>query len=178
MINSVTFFTSHSAKGIILLYSNIEFHTTHRAHFANPAFYEDHDSELPPGVTIQSDIIDSNVLRLFIEHQYRYELFFKDSCQLGQQSDTIKNIDRRVEGIKNCLKKLYLVYVDDSLVTDLDFIFYKNERYNQKGFLNWIDIGYLPIGKHEVRLEIRNLAGIRLRRFIPFYKSSPKIKPQ
>ncbi len=173
-IGAVTWHVSKSIVGSNVYYSGLDMFTLSREHFTSDQYYQDKNSDIPPEISIQSDVIDENVLKLFIEHKRNYELFFKDSCSLGDAIDTIANVDEKAKAIKHCLSQFYHVYIDDTLVANLDFVFYKNEKFNQKGFLNWIDIGHLEKGIHQVKVQGSLSDRIRFRYFVPFYKSIPK----
>ncbi len=171
---AVTWQFSISMFGTNSYYSGLDLYSMTPQYFASDQFYQDKNSEIPPQMSIQSDVIDEDVLKLFIEHKKNYELFFIDSCSIAASLDTIADARVKARGIQDCLKQFYHVYIDDSLVSNLDFIFYKNERLNQKGFLNWIDIAYLNKGPHKIRLEGSYKGRARFNFYLPFYKSSPK----
>ncbi len=111
-------------------------------------YYEDQNEEFYSyQAQIPSDIIEGNVLRLFIP------------VMIGKEDSIMKyaNYDSLVlanEGMKkgardlSAIKKFYHVYLDDSLIADLPIFYHYRLSTNQPGYLMYIDISSLTQGMH------------------------------
>ena len=112
---------------------------------------------------IQSDIIENDVLRLFVRHQPQYEDTIRAMCNYAVREDTMS--DNRLE--LECLGNFYRVHLQDSLYAPVDWYFHQHPVSEQKGILTWIDIADLPRGSHvlNVRTPLKGNYAV-----IPFFK--------
>ena len=112
---------------------------------------------------IQSDIIEDDVLRLFVRHQPQFEDTIKAMCNYEVREDTMS--DNRLE--LECLGKFYQVFLQDSLYAPVDWYFHQHPVSEQKGILTWIDVAELPRGPYvlAVRTLLKDDYAV-----IPFFK--------
>ncbi|MGB1241508.1 MAG: hypothetical protein ACPG49_03235 [Chitinophagales bacterium] len=52
-----------------------------------------------------------------------------------------------------CLGQLYEIAIDDSIMREVDYAFFKYDKYDEKGLKTIIDIDYLGRGKHYVSIQ-------------------------
>jgi len=115
-------------------------------------YYDDQNTEDYSLVAhLQSDIIRGNTLRFFVVSRADREESIQEFCgydSLMMELDTAKQyIDL------HCIKTFYQVYIDDSLLTDLEWKFHFKSHTKQKGLLTWIGIRHLDEGLHYLRLK-------------------------
>ena len=100
--------------------------------------------------TIQSDIIDDDVLRLFVALREEYEDSIKAQCNYQLQKDTVSN--DQLLGI-TCLSDFYKVAISDSLYASPGWFYHQHPNTGREGILAWIDIAKLPRGKHVIAVH-------------------------
>ncbi len=112
---------------------------------------------------IQSDVIEGDVLRLFVRHQAQFEDTIRAMCHYEVREDT--TADNRLE--LECLGNFYQVFLQDSLYAPVNWYFHQHPVNEQKGILTWIDIAALPRGPHvlRVRTPLKDKYAV-----IPFFK--------
>jgi len=133
-------------------------------------YYEDQNEELfSYQAQIPSDIIDGNVLRLFIPAGVIKE----DSIRAYLNYDSLvvasKGMTRDARDMP-AIKKFYHVYLDDSLVREYPLLYHFRLKTNQPGYLAYIDIAQLPQGMHT--LEVGGPPSMYKNRWasIPFFR--------
>jgi hypothetical protein len=104
---------------------------------------------------------------------------FKAFARSGIQSEFIfgwnahDNHDLSSDSSLLCVQTLYQITVADSLFTDLNYHFFRYEKYNELGLKTVIDVDYLPRGEHLLKVDFQNdkdsLVWKQLE-FIPFWK--------
>ncbi|MEM9326878.1 MAG: hypothetical protein AAGA85_14525 [Bacteroidota bacterium] len=135
--------------------------------------YEGHyqDKEAVPSVQVQipSDIIRDDVLRVFIPARIQYQ----DSLDKFMNYDSVLNItDESFDRGKYMLQQIASFYrltlADSTFQTQM--YFQNNRRTDQRGYLTFLNIGYLPEGLYE--LEVSGPEHMYEDRFavVPFYK--------
>jgi hypothetical protein len=102
--------------------------------------------------SIQSDIIKDDVLKLFITHYSVFDDSVKTLCDYrvfdsSESTDSLKLV---------CMTEFYNVSVDDSLYTDINWLFHYNNQTKHRGIVSYLDISHLPKGMHSVDIELKN----------------------
>ena len=118
---------------------------------------------------IPSDVIDGNVLRLFIPVDISKEDSIRKYANYDSLLTAMKDEDRSNVMLK-ALSTYYHVYIDDSLLQDLPFLFNFKPKTSQQGYLVYIDITELPKGLHH--LQVAGPKAMYKYHFadIPFYR--------
>ncbi len=116
-------------------------------------YYDDQNEEnFSYQAHIPSDIINGNTLRLFVVANVDRE----DSMRKFVSYDSLLQIHpdtgRQFIDI-HTIRSFYEIYLNDSLISPLDWKFHYKVRTRQRGYLTYIDITDLPVGLHEVRVK-------------------------
>lgn len=120
----------------------------------NLVFHGHYDDQNENRVSIQaqipSDIIDDDVLRLFIPSDISKE----DSIRKFANYDSLV----KTKGFKaqnddlNVVSKFYHIYLNDSLLTNLPWFYHYKTKTNQQGYLIYINIKNVPEGLHQLKI--------------------------
>lgn len=114
---------------------------------------------------IQSDVIKDSYLRLFIPYNVNYNKLLKTSCpdlkpvmerfttsfSLISTSLPVQKSD--VEASLRCFSDFYIVSIDDSVYTDLNFLFYRHTNNAEPGIITNIPIDHLNSGFHLLKVK-------------------------
>lgn len=138
---------------------------------AYSGYYDDQNQDIYSiRASIPSDIIDENVLRLFIPANVSYEdsiVAYAKKEPFKEQMDTLRGNPYRIQAVRN----YYRIFLGDSLLTDYPIKFHYKTHTSQKGYLMYLDIATLQRGMHE--LAVKRLNGdknpLDMAR-IPFYR--------
>ena len=112
--------------------------------------YDDQNEENPSfRAHIPSDIINGNVLKLFVVANIRYE----DRMEQHTPMDSLKLLHQDTSDL--ALKMIsignfYQILIDGQPIEDLSWLFHYKTHVRQRGYLTYIDISHLPEGMHEV----------------------------
>ena len=113
-------------------------------------YYEDQNSGwYSVQAQIPSDIIDGNVLRLFIPADIEKE----DSIRMYSNYDSLAKStppQKMAQLSLEVTKKFYHVYLNDSLLNNLPWYFHYKTSTRQRGFLTYVDIRNLDQGIHTI----------------------------
>jgi hypothetical protein len=132
-------------------------------------------------VSIQSDIVGSKYLKLFIVHQKAIERLMDIDCQQKAQSKN-KEIEQRK--MLACYQEFYKVYIDSQPISQLKWRYYQHPTTNEKGIITFISIEDLTATEHlvEVKLNVNTKKELEeLKKFgmkddiyayIPFWKET------
>jgi len=121
--------------------------------------------------SITSDVVSSEYLPLFIRYSVKHNEALDSICTdytPTKSSIFVSGVQRRgfndpfyaeedADKLLACLSRLYDVYVNDSLYTDLDFYFYNHPNDGEKGLRTMIYTGDLPEGKNIICIRRRSL---------------------
>lgn len=154
-------------------YSQISLWEDTQGFGAYTGYYDDQIDDIKSiEASIQSDIVRGNTIRLFIVMRAQREDSIKAYCNL----DSLLKIDGilRADANLQCLSKFYSITIDDSTFTDLSMKFHYKSKTKQKGLLTYLDIRYLDIGLHHLKIQMpdsmyRNNTIAN----IPFYREEP-----
>jgi hypothetical protein len=138
------------------LYSN----TFHQHYLINSnRVYENllPSGELFSNAFIQSDIIQDNFLKLFVCHKRYFEQIY-----LGQNIKNLRisinelekqgDVKETYRFINTEINNLYKVYIDDDLVDSIEWYFNIHPKTISNGVVSYIDIAFLSIGHHNVKI--------------------------
>ncbi|HPM30848.1 MAG TPA: hypothetical protein PLJ60_10995, partial [Chryseolinea sp.] len=134
-------------------FSRIEFWHSSSSNSAYSGYYDDQNDELfSVRAQIPSDVIETNVLRLFIpvniKHEKEIREYVKyDSLRKLSPDQSIAEIDAQVT------RKFYHIYLDGNLLGDLPWLFHYKMKTGQRGYLTYIDIKSLSEGMHHVEVD-------------------------
>jgi hypothetical protein len=99
-------------------------------------------------VQIQSDIISSNVLRVFIVHRTAFEKeHILPLCQYEQRKDSVPEDSL----IMTCLNSFYDLEIDTKAINP-PFYYQKRSKTRQEGVVAYVDIKHLKRGMHELSI--------------------------
>lgn len=126
------------------------------------------------GLTIPSDVIETNFLKIFIGYPKRLDKELAKICKPDVFPDSLgkaEKEEREGENAITCLNSFYQLYVNDSLYQN-DFIFYKHPITNELGLITYLPTQDFRKGKNMLRM-IRNYVDSADRksseRFLPFW---------
>lgn len=156
----------NSSSGQVDNWTNIELYSRRTSLNVFSGYYEDRNVEYSSfNVQIPSDVIETNVLRVFININMNYHDMIKEACQYDSLSEVVKNVDSlRL----TCVTDYYHLFLNDSLVTDYQMKFHDNQRTSQKGVLCYLDIRNLDMGYQELKLTRPDTSRVISR--VPFYR--------
>ena len=148
-------------------WSYIDMYSAHTKYNAFSGYYEDRNEEYVSfKAQIPSDVIDSNVLRLFITLNVDNQPKIKKYYNYDSLSTTIRNRDSLKLA---CVKDYFRILIGDSLVTDYSARFQHNQKSDQRGVVNYIDISSLEDDLYTVHITEPDSTVISR---ISFYKST------
>lgn len=136
-------------------------------------YYKDsNNSDFLLAPEIQSDMIKSNVVEVFIPI-FDYESSMRETvCGVyDEQTDKSKPEQRlhRSEYLNECYKKYHNIFLDDKKI-ETSYLRYNNHyKTNQFGILAFIDLEGVSKGLHEIKIEKINSEEAFLKWTIPFY---------
>jgi len=121
--------------------------------------------------SIASDVVDSEYLPLFIRYDVKSNEVLDTLCidyTPTKNSIFVSGISKRgfndpfykeedADKLLNCLSRLYNVYVNDSLIPDLDIYYYMHPNNNERGLRTMIYTGDLPMSKNTIRVTRQSL---------------------
>jgi len=164
------------------LLSTVDFKAKNDRFQSFSGHYADAFGEEPSRVVqIPSDVIEMNVLPVFIVHSSgNEEEGIKPLCDYDAK---IGDDNLLPDSLKlACLKSFYVVGVDDSTYQDVPMFYRENPQTRQNGLIAWLDISYLPKGLHRLNLyyrfppdEDRPESFLIRRAVVEFYKTSDMI---
>ena len=166
---TITFFlvgfnanTSSSSRKL----SQLEFYGGTEGTFHSSSAYENLDGGSSyQRASIQSDIVKEDVLRLFITHYSYYDDSVKVLCDYKEMLSSYSTDSLKLE----CLSQFYMVSVDDSTYSDIDWRFHLHQVNKHRGIIAYLDISQLERGNHIVEINHKNWPRKRYQQ-IPFYK--------
>ena len=89
-------------------------------------------------------------MRLFVVSRADREEDIQEFCKYDSLIAELDTARRYVD--LYCHKEFYHIYIDDSLVSNLDWKFHFKSQTNQKGLLTWIGITGLSEGLHHLKV--------------------------
>jgi len=120
--------------------------------------------------SIASDVVNAEYLPLFIRYSVKHNEVLDSLCTdytPTKSSIFVSGIhkgfrdpyyaEEDADKLLTCLSRLYSVYVDDSLYTDLEFFFYSYPNHKTHGLRTMIYTGDLPEGKNTIRIARKRL---------------------
>ncbi|MFT4785395.1 MAG: hypothetical protein ACI8QD_000083 [Cyclobacteriaceae bacterium] len=134
-------------------------------------YYDDQNQEkFSVRASIPSDVIDGNVLRLFVvAHVDNQDSITAWTKKLPQKIkfDSLKGAAKMSEAVRTYFR----VKIDDSEYDDLPMKFHFKSHTQQKGYLFYIDISGLNRGLHDLTLSVpRGESAFQIAAKIPFYR--------
>ena len=121
---------------------------------------------------IESDKIESNVLKIFIP-VYSYEKTFQTRLcnRFEKEIENSLELQREAKNIYalNCYQKYYHIYIDDKKVP-VDYLRHNgHSRTKQAGVVSYLDISNLKKGMHNIEVRKKFEDNETLKWKIPFY---------
>jgi hypothetical protein len=89
--------------------------------------------------SIQSDIIDQGILKLFIVADIKVEGLIKQYVKYGSTVSAQPQMSKRDLNLA-AIETFYHIYIDDSLKLDYKLLFHYNTATEMKGYLAYIDV--------------------------------------
>jgi hypothetical protein len=116
----------------------------YHGHYSNLA-----EDKLSRAAHIQSDVITSDhpYIRLFVNHRASDEVFISDWCEMETLEDATSA--SQLDSLRlDCMGKYYRVQIGDSVFTDIEWLYFQFPKDMQKGIISYLDVSYLPQGRH------------------------------
>jgi hypothetical protein len=132
--------------------SNIDLWNNRMNTAAFSGYYDDQNADTYSlRAHIQSDIIRGNTIRLFVVARVDLE----DSIKRYSNYDSlITNLDTARRYIDlHAMSNFYHIYIDDSLLSNLEWRFHYKTQTQQKGILTWINIRNLDEGLYDISIN-------------------------
>ncbi len=149
-------------------YLETSFNSVSRMNYENLRKKDD-----PLFATIQNDIIDKNVVRLFVKAQGMLGRFYsKDST--SKKGDRWSDLSDQKQS--TYADRFVNISIDGVRYKNLDWKDYKHPIRYEDGFLNYIDISKLENGAHSLTVEFDTSAMNNLQQKILMDKDPPLIK--
>lgn len=146
--------------------SRLEFFGSTQSNFASSNSYENmNPTSKFQQVTIQSDIIKDEVLRIFVSHNIAFEDSIRVNCDYKKLENNTSTDSLKLV----CLGNFYNVAIDDSLYNAPDWLFHYDNTTNHRGIIGYVDISHLERGSHRLDLRLTNWH-LKNYAIIPFYK--------
>lgn len=171
----ITFFYIEVSKGSNTVYdtgtfSNVSLWDARNGSFNYSGFYDDQTRQGAScfGATIQSDIIDEDVIRLFVLVNVSLEDSIKANANLDEAIQANPDTARS-QLYLHAIQSFYQVSINDSLMSNQEWLFHYNKQTNQRGYLTYLDIADLPRGTHKISIRSSGKGGWRAFT-IPFYR--------
>ncbi|WNB18490.1 hypothetical protein [Marivirga arenosa] len=154
------------------VFSRLEIWNNNKGNRALEGFYQDKNSSNPSGIIqIPSDIINGNILRVFIPLSISMEdsikKFIKYDSVMSSKKENFNKGRYFLKGLSN----FYKLSIDDSIFNTKSYFQYNNST-NRKGIITYLNVGYLKEGLYE--LEMRGPKEMYKNSFaiVPFYKTN------
>jgi len=120
-------------------------HQLFHGHYENLA-----DGAYSRNIILPSDVVEDNVLRVFIVHRTGYEK--QSIMKLCDYENSAAQDSLVLDDLKmDCLDQFYDLKVDGQLV-ETDFLFHKHQKSKQDGLIAYLDIAHLEKGVHVLEL--------------------------
>ncbi|MBK8966346.1 MAG: hypothetical protein R3D58_09855 [Saprospiraceae bacterium] len=128
-----------------------------------PAHYDQlrQPNNLMPALTIQSDVVEGPVLRLFVAYRKWLDGPLEKHCgQLQLPKDLGKNAQRIMKDSFNmaCLSGFFQLSVNDSVFTQPDWAFYTHPETGSHGLLGYVPTTGFQTGKNILSIRIPSTA--------------------
>jgi hypothetical protein len=126
-------------------------------------------------LTIQSDVIKDNFLRLFVVYPKRLDMRLKNFCpepRLDRKLNSDKQKEQTDKYYLECFSRYNRVLLNDSVQTELDYVYHRHPHTGEKGFLTFIDLKDAKRGKNELKIirpQIENPKKDTTFYIVPFY---------
>ncbi|HAA10263.1 MAG TPA: hypothetical protein DCE41_00670 [Cytophagales bacterium] len=140
------------------LYSRITYWVESQGSAVSPQYYTDQMQGQPSlRAHIPSDIIEGDVLRLFVVANVLYKTYLdehlsQDSLQLAHPEAT------SVELLQLTIKEFITVTLDGEVQPIDNWYFHYHQTAGQRGYLAYLDISQLPRGMHHVNVYLGTYA--------------------
>jgi hypothetical protein len=114
-----------------------------------PGHYADRAGDKPSAlIQIPSDVIERNVLSVFVVHRSAYEeRYIKPSCNYDSRQDSIGHDTL----VMDCLSRFYNLRLDGEPV-EAEYLFTRKQKPYQVGLQTYLDITHLEKGLHYLEL--------------------------
>ncbi|MEL7148816.1 MAG: hypothetical protein AAFO69_20750, partial [Bacteroidota bacterium] len=162
--------TSFQLNSPNIFFSRIDIWSSDRGVFAYEGFYQDHQSARPStNLQISSEVVKDDVMKVFIPLRVGME----DSLKRFIAYDSIDTISsssfNRGQYFLDKLGEFYRLSIGDSTFSTKGY-FQSAPATRQKGYITYLNVGYLEEGFYELRLE--GPSGMFSNPFavVPFYK--------
>ena len=131
-------------------FSRISFWDSSQGYSAFSGYYDDQNEDYPSvRAHIPSDIINGDVLRLFVVANIRYE----DNIEKNFPRDSLKELypDTSSAALNNmAVASFFQVRLNGKKMDSLKWLFHYKNHLDQRGYLTYISLEYLKEGLHEV----------------------------
>ncbi len=147
-----------------ILYSDT-FHTEYLISASSVYESEIPEGELIRSACIQSDIIKDDFLKLLVPHKryWEYQYTYNELSEISMKIDSLDQDGKIEETYKYIMSKydqLYRVYLDDTLINNINWYFYLHPKTVAGGIITYVDIANLEKGHHQLRILLIDNAQI------------------
>ena len=147
-------------KGTSLPYIHQYYASYDRETSLSRSYYEDQRSKnIPRVATIQSDVISTHYIRLFIAYPKKNDIFLDSLCGNIKKTDIkdeyLSKLHESQEKLK-CLESAYKIHLNDSLFAKNEFMFYEFEN-TEKGVMMYIPSQLCKKGKNQLKITAKKI---------------------
>ncbi len=131
-------------------------------------------------VSIQSDVIEDNYIKLFINYPKKLDKEIQKICPKPKIDAKLDNLDKQLfldNYHLECLHQYFKVYLNDSLIKKPAFVFLKNPNAGEKGLQSYISTENCQKGKNLLQVEYiitRRSKPDTIKHIIPFWYAQKK----
>lgn len=107
-------------------------------------------------VSIQSDVIKDNYIKLFINYTKRLDVYVQKNCSEPSIDTKLNKEKQKIELDRHhlkCLENYFKIYLNDSLITKPELIFYTHPNAGEKGVQSYIATQTCHKGKNLLKVE-------------------------
>lgn len=148
-------FNQLSLKGYSLFHFQHYYSSYSDEFFISNSQYEDQASKnIPRIATIQSDIITTPFIRLFIAYPKKNDVFLDSLCKKGKNEAIENRYLRNLQESKRkleCMESAYKIELNDSLFAKNEFMYYEFEN-GEKGVVMYIPSRLCKKGKNQIKV--------------------------
>ena len=134
-------------------YSRLTYWSRSLGYSAFSGYYDDQNVEVySERAHIPSDIVNGDVLRLFVVGHITYEENMTEHTPIDSLEKLYPDTSQTALHLM-VVSEFFEVTLDDEPVSDLDWLFHYKSTLDQRGFLTYIDISDLPEGLHWIDVK-------------------------
>ncbi|NJO01098.1 MAG: hypothetical protein HC880_04810 [Bacteroidia bacterium] len=125
----------------------------------NPRHYDNlrASGQLSFGISIQSDIVQGDFLKLFLAYPKHLDEVLDDLCNQAEVPDSLNRYERRaLKDRRNlqCLADYYRIHINDSLYARPVFMYYEHPETYEKGIISYLPADGFQAGQNILKVSL------------------------